>query len=254
MEDFMRTFLALVMSAFLSLGSLGASADEAVTYKVNGAEYEGFFVKAEGESKGLVIIVHDWDGLTDYEKERARMIAEMGYDAFAVDVFGKGVRPDTLEARRAETGKLYKDREALRARLMAGYEQARKLSDNDAVVIGYCFGGAAALELARSGKATNVKGFVSFHGGLATPEGQSYPASTPPLLILHGGADPVVKMSEVANLAEELEKAGVEYEIQVYSGAPHAFTVFDSKDYRELADAKSWNAFLDFLEERLNEG
>ena len=129
--------------------------------------------------------------------------------------------------------------------------EARKSSDKAAVVMGYCFGGAATLELARSGKGVNVKGYATFHGGLKTPAGQSYPASTAPILIAHGGADTAIKMADVAGIATELEAAGVSYDIEVYSGAPHAFTVIGSKRYRAHADKKSWNAFADFLKRNL---
>ena len=113
--------------------------------------------------------------------------------------------------------------------------------------MGYCFGGAATLELARSGKAEGIAGYTSFHGGLATPEGQAYPSETPPILIAHGGADTSVTMDDVAALAGELESAGVKYEIQVYSGAPHGFTEFSSDRYQKRADEQSWKAFSDFL-------
>ena len=117
--------------------------------------------------------------------------------------------------------------------------------------MGYCFGGAAALELARSGKANDIAGYASFHGGLKTPKGQSYAKNTPPILIAHGGADRAIKISQVADLSTQLEAAKVPYEIQVYSGAPHAFTVFGSKRYRETADKQSWGAFSDFLSKNL---
>jgi dienelactone hydrolase len=194
-----------------------------------------------------VLIIHDWDGLTDYEQKRAEMLAELGYDAFAVDLFGKGNRPMETDAKRAETGKLYSDRDRMRSLLLGGLAEARKLSAAPTVVMGYCFGGAAVLEMARSGQADKVAGYATFHGGLATPAGQSYPAATPPLLIAHGGADTAITMDEVAGLSKELEAAGVTYEIQVYSGAPHAFTVFGSQAYRETADRESWQAFQDFL-------
>ncbi|TVQ55572.1 MAG: dienelactone hydrolase family protein [Rhodobacteraceae bacterium] len=213
--------------------------------------FEGYFVPAEGEAQGLVVIVHDWDGLDAYEATRARMIAEMGYDAFALDLFGAGVRPDTLDGRRAATGALYADRAEMRARLTAGLEEAQALSGAGAatVVMGYCFGGAATLELARSGLGEGIVGFVSFHGGVDTPEGQSWPADAAPVLILHGGADQNPSMADVAQLSVELEAAGVDYEIAVYAGAPHAFTVFGSDRYRERADRLSWAAFSRFLEE-----
>lgn len=230
-----------------------AQAGESVTYSVGGAEYEGYSAAAMGDSKGLVLIIHDWDGLTEYEQQRAEMLAEMGYDAFAVDLFGKGNRPGTIEGRRAETGKLYSDREKMRSLLMGGYAAARESASGPAVVMGYCFGGAAVLEMARSGQAEDVAGYATFHGGLSTPDGQSYPSSTPPLLIAHGGADSSITMDDVATLSKELEETGVTYEIQVYSGAPHAFTVFGSDRYRERADRESWEAFQDFLAENLTE-
>jgi len=236
-----------VMGLVAALVPFGAAAGESVTYSVDGADFEGYGAAAKGSSKGLVLIIHDWDGLTDYEQKRAEMLAELGYDAFAVDLFGKGNRPMETDAKRAETGKLYSDRDRMRSLLLGGLAEARKLSAAPTVVMGYCFGGAAVLEMARSGQADKVAGYATFHGGLATPAGQSYPAATPPLLIAHGGADTAITMDEVAGLSKELEAAGVTYEIQVYSGAPHAFTVFGSQAYRETADRESWQAFQDFL-------
>ena len=224
-----------------------ALAGEKVVYTVEGGNFEGYSAPAQGTSKGLVLIIHDWDGLTDYEEKRAEMLAEMGYDAFAVDLFGQGNRPETTEAKRAETGKLYQNRETMRGLILGGLAEARKLNGGPAVVMGYCFGGAAALELARSGKARDIAGYASFHGGLDTPEGQSYPADTPPLLIAHGGADSAVTPEHLTALWQQLETAGIPYEIEVYSGAPHAFTVFGSQAYREVADKQSWDAFQDFL-------
>ena len=119
--------------------------------------------------------------------------------------------------------------------------------------MGYCFGGAAVLELARSGKAVYIAGYATFHGGLTTPQGQSYPSDTPPILVMHGGADSSITMDDVAALSRELESAGVPYEIQVYSGAPHAFTNWDSERYRKQADEQSWDAFSDFLATNLSE-
>lgn len=239
-----QMILGLVAAAAVSLG---AQAGQTVNYTVDGAAYEGYSAKASGASKGLVLVIHDWDGLTDYEVKRADMLAELGYDAFAVDLYGKGNRPVETGAKKAETGKLYKDREKMRALILGGLAEARKLGGGDAVVMGYCFGGAAVLELARSGKAQDIKGYVTFHGGLTTPEGQSYPQDTAPILVAHGGADKAITMDHVAGLSKELEAVGVPYEIQVYSGAPHAFTVFGSNRYRERADMQSWSAFKDFL-------
>lgn len=247
-----RTLSASALACALALSAAPAAlAGEAVTYTVNGGAYEGYAAKAKVTSKGLVIVIHDWDGLTDYEVQRANMLAEMGYDAFAVDLYGKGNRPVETGAKKAETGKLYKDREKMRALIIGGLAEARKVSSMPTVVMGYCFGGAATLELARSGKGDNIKGFASFHGGLKTPAGQSYSKDTAPIMIAHGGADAAIPLSDVANLAGELEAAGVTYTAKIYSGAPHAFTVIGSSRYQERADKQSWSAFQAFLDETL---
>ncbi len=236
---------AMILLCVTSFNS--ANAGDSVVYSVDGSEYQGYQSKAIGASKGLVVVIHDWDGLTSYEERRVNLLAEMGYDAFAVDLYGKGNRPLETGAKKAETGKLYNDREKMRALILGSLTEARKLSSKSAVIMGYCFGGAATLELARSGNAENVKGFATFHGGLKTPEGQSYPKNTPPLLIAHGAADSSITMQDVATLSGELEAAGVTYTMEVYSGAPHAFTVFGSDRYQERADKLSWEAFTKFL-------
>jgi len=246
-----KTLRASFAAALIAALPLAAQAGEVVNYTVDGEAFEGYAAKAEGSSKGLVLVIHDWDGLTDYEVKRAEMLAAMGYDAFAVDLYGKGNRPVETGAKKAETGKLYKDRERMRSLILGGLTEARKSGTQPTVVMGYCFGGAATLELARSGKASDITGYATFHGGLKTPDGQSYSASTPPILVAHGGADTSITMDHVAGLAVELEAAKVPYEIQVYSGAPHAFTVFGSDRYREVADTQSWDAFGDFLADNL---
>ena len=118
-----------------------------------------------------------------------------------------------------------------------------------ALPIWYCFGGTAVLELARSG--VDLKGFVSFHGGLDLPEGQDYAGVRGRVLVLHGTADESVSMDQFAALARGLEEKGVAHEMITYGGAPHAFTVFGTERYREDADRKSWKRFTDFLGETL---
>lgn len=120
------------------------------------------------------------------------------------------------------------------------------------IVKGYCFGGAVALEMARSDMASLASGYATFHGGLSTPEGQSWNGDEPPVLVLHGGADTSITMQDVATFATELETVGGAYTIEVYSNAPHAFTVFGSDRYRERADAASWDAFTAFLSENIS--
>jgi dienelactone hydrolase len=222
-----------------------------VTYEVNGKPYEGYFVSPSANAP-LILLIHDWDGLTEYEVKRANMLADMGYVVFAADLFGAGVRPTEVQDKRQHTGELYKDRDKMRALLQAALETARSKGGNvnNAVAMGYCFGGAAVLEFARSG--ADLKGFVTFHGGLSTPEGQDYSKTKGKLLILHGTADTAITMDQFAKLATELEEKGVSHEMITYGGAPHAFTVFGEDRYRKDADEKSWKRFTEFLGETLN--
>lgn len=247
----MRIALAAATLAIAISPAFAPAMAEDIDYQAAGKKLTGYFAAAE-DPKGLVLIVHDWNGVDGYERRRADMLAELGYDAFVLDMFGATTRVETIDDRRAATGALYKDRELMRGLATAGMAQARALSDADNVVVmGYCFGGAVALEMARSDLAGQAAGFATFHGGLSTPEGQGWPAETPPLLVMHGGADSSVTIQDVATFAEELEAAGATYTIEVYSGALHGFTEFDSDAYQERADKESWKAFTAFLAERL---
>jgi dienelactone hydrolase len=247
----MRTWISALITliAMQPPASLAASG-KSVTYEIDGQAYEGYYV-SPAENAPLVLLIHDWDGLTDYEIKRANMLAAMGYAVFAADLFGAGVRPVKLEVRRQHTGELYKDREKMRA-LMSGALQAAAAQGGDtgnAVAVGYCFGGAAVLELARTG--VDLKGFTTFHGGLQTPDGQDYSRTKGEILVMHGSADTAITLDQFAALAKELEAAGVKHQMVTYSGAPHAFTVFGGERYREDADRKSWALFTEFLKEQL---
>ncbi|CZF79594.1 dienelactone hydrolase family protein [Grimontia marina] len=231
--------------------SFNAMAGEVVNYSSNGIALEGYYAPAQQDAKGSVILIHDWDGLTGYEQKRVDMLSSMGYNTFAIDLYGQGNRPVDTKAKKEEVGKLYRDRAKMRGLILAGLDKAREMGAEDVVIAGYCFGGAATLELARSGQGSGIKGYATFHGGLATPNDQSYPKNTAPIFISHGGADSSIPMSDIADLSEELEEADIPYLIEVYSGAPHAFTVFESPRYREVADKRSWATFTSFLEENL---
>ncbi len=244
----MKTFFAGL--ALLILPVVAIAAGSPINYLVGDEEYAGYFISPTADAP-LVLMVHDWDGLTDYEIKRARMLADLGYAVFAVDMFGQGVRPSAIEDKKRLTGALYQDREKMRRLLNAAYEVAREQGAqvDNAVIMGYCFGGAVVLEYARSG--ADLKGFVSFHGGLTTPEGQDYARTKGSVLVLHGSADSAVSMADFAGLTVELEQHGVPHEMITYSGAPHAFTVFGSDRYRQDADEKSWQRFVAYLAETL---
>ncbi len=242
----MKTICAFLLMLFVAIPAWAQGTN--VRYEVNGQPYEGYYVSPKNDAP-LVLLIHDWDGLTDYEFRRADMLADLGYAVFAADLFGAGIRPEKMEDRRRLTGELYQDRQKMRDLLYGALKaaQARAGTVNNAVAMGYCFGGTAVLELARSG--ADLRGFVTFHGGLATPEGQDYNKTKGELLILHGTADTSVSMKDFAALAEALEQKGIHHEMITYSGAPHAFTVFGSDRYREDADRKSWQRFTAYLGE-----
>lgn len=237
------------LTLVLTLPGAAFAAGSNVDYTLGDLAFRGYLATPEGAPRGTVLIVHDWDGLTEYERARADKLAAEGFAAFAVDLFGVA---ETLEGpadyRRA-TGALYRDREAFRARLSAALDAAKAQpgTTSQAIIMGYCFGGAAVLEAARA--ALPLQGFVSFHGGLGTPDGQSYANTPAPVLILHGSADPVSGMVELATLIDELQTAGVPHNAEVYGGARHSFTVPGSRDYDAVADGKSWDALMRFLDQ-----
>lgn len=251
--------LQLIFAVFTLSLAVVASARAEITgvdydYRINGTAYQGYVAHNSNleESRGTVLIIHDWDGLTDYEKRRAEMLASLGYTAFAIDVYGRDNRPTSMQENQQRSGEMYADRAAFQRRLSAALDAVDDIpgGTDKVVVIGYCFGGAGVLELARTGAET--EGFVSFHGGLGLPEGQDYNEVSAPILIQHGSADPVSGMSDVAALLDALQAAGVEHQANIYGGARHAFTVYGSGDYDLDADRASWQALTAFLEERLD--
>ena len=248
-----RNALAAATALVLAGPASAELAGQDFDYQVGDITFQGYVARNIDlpESRGTVLIVHDWDGLGDYEKRRAEMLAAKGYTAVAIDLYGKDRRPTSMDENRARSGELYADRDAFRARLMGSLEAAQALegTPDQTVLMGYCFGGAAALEAARAGM--DIAGFVSFHGGLGTPEGQDYSATGAPVLLLHGSADPVSGMADLAALLDEMQAAGVDHDARIFGGARHSFTVYGSQDYDLDADQGSWSALQEFLADRL---
>lgn len=243
-----ETLLATVP---LSLESRIETAE--VAYAHDGTELEGYLAydsAADGLRPGI-LIVHDWNGVGDTVRMRAQMLARLGYVAFAADIYGRGIRPQGQDAS-ALAGEYYRNLPLLRARVTAGLDE---LAANPAVdptrlvVIGYCFGGTAALEFARTG--TEVRGVVSLHGGLITHDPSDADAIRAKLLVLTGGVDPVVPDAALAAFQDELRAVpAIDWQVTSYSGAPHAFTV-PGQNFRPVADARAWRAMLAFFDEVL---
>ena len=231
-----------------------------VEYRDGDVLLEGFLVhddKATAQAKPGVLVIHQWLGITDHEKARARMLAELGYVAFVADIYGKGERPKDRSEAPKFAGKYKGDRKLFRKRLNLALEEIRKQPGVDKTrigAIGFCFGGTGVLELARSG--ADVAGVVSFHGGLDSPspaDGKSIKAK---VLVLHGADDFHVKETDIAAFRKELDEAKVDWQMISYSGAVHAFTQKEAGDdpsdgvaYQERADKRSWTAMRNFFEE-----
>lgn len=234
---------------FLFFISFSAFAKD-YSYKYDGNVYEGYVLNSK-KGAPLIFIVHDWDGLTDYEKKRSQMLKGLGFSVFSIDMYGKGVRPTNFEDKKKMSRSLYADRKKMRGLMNQAFKEAKKLGLNvkNALAVGYCFGGTSILEWAKSG--VELKGFASFHGNLAVKEGESYENVKSKIAVFHGTADQAVSMDDFAGLAKHLEEKKIPHEMITYSGAPHAFTVFGSERYRENADKKSWMHFQQFLKEQL---
>lgn len=241
----------LTLGAIVIGGIFAAQQDiktETVFYNEGETQCEGFVAHKAGIKKApVVLIVHDWNGQDDYERGRAKQIAELGYIGFAIDVYGRGVRPTNAQESGKQAMTYYADNALFRRRLTAAYEQAKKLpgaDPNRIAVMGYCFGGSGSLELARSG--ANLVGAVSFHGGLSTSNPAKPGVVKCPILVLHGAADPVVPKAQVDAFAKEMNDAKVKWSMVSYPGAVHAFTV-PGPNYQEEADKKSWEEMRKFF-------
>ncbi|HUU43155.1 MAG TPA: dienelactone hydrolase family protein [Planctomycetota bacterium] len=246
----------LIVISMLALAATLANAEVraiAAEYRVGDTVLEGYFAyddAVEGRRPG-VLVVHEWWGLNDYAKRRARELAELGYVAFAVDMYGKGVLAKERDEAGKFAGALRGDRTLMRARVNAALEVLKGHALCDAkrtAAIGYCFGGGVVLELARSG--ADVTGVVSFHGNLDTPDPADAKNIKAKVLVCHGADDPVVPAEQVLAFEKEMRDAKVDWQMIVYGGAVHAFTNRDAgASYNAKADARSWQHMRLFFAE-----
>ncbi|MFZ0789568.1 MAG: dienelactone hydrolase family protein [Chromatiaceae bacterium] len=259
-----RPPVARILALALALGSTAALAEvktEAVQYQDGDQVLNGFIAydDAVTDKRPGVLVVHEWWGLNDYAKRRAEMLAELGYVAFAADMYG-----DNKVTRHAADAKgwmmqVTENQEAWQKRAMAGLEALKasdKVDPERLAAIGYCFGGATVMQLAYAG--ADLDGVASFHGSLppATPEQQE--AIKASVLVAHGDKDPMVPPERVAAFRQALDAAGTDWEMAIYAGAKHGFTNpgagdygIDGIAYDPKADARSWALMRDFLSEVL---
>lgn len=266
----MKKFTALfALLLFACPAVLAEVQTKEVTYKDGDIELRGYLawdpellpklLNPEGALAPGVLIVHQWMGLTDYEKGRAEQLAKLGYVAFALDIYGIDNRPKDRGEAGAKAGKFKNDRKLFRKRLNLGLEQLTANINVDpkrVAAIGYCFGGTGVLELARSG--ADIAGVVSFHGGLDSPTPEDGKNIKCKVLVCHGADDPFVPQEGIAAMKKEFNDAKVDWQMIEYSGAVHSFTQPMAGDdpsrgaaYDKQADRRSWKHMRIFLNETI---
>lgn len=230
-----------------------------VGYAHDGTRMTGLLV-APRDARGLpaVLLVHDAFGLSEDMISIARRIAELGLAVFAADVWGERTQPASESEIGPLIGSMTADRTRWMARLVAAHEEAREQPEIDGsavVVLGYCFGGSSALEYVRTG--ADVRGVVSVHGGLDLLEDDwSASCASARVLVCTGAADPLATAAQRERLETSMTSAGLAWELDLYSGARHAFTSPRAKDspnpdlaYDARATARAWNATTALLHE-----
>jgi dienelactone hydrolase len=258
------SFIVPLILAALAARACGEIRTQVIEYRDGAAVLEGFMAydDATEEIRPAVLIAPEWWGLTDYPKHRAEQLARMGYVAFAIDMFGNGKITDDPSEAGKWTGPFYSDRKFCRQRAQAGLDTllAQKYVDKSRVAaIGYCFGGMVALELARSG--APLAGVITFHGDVRRADDEGPDDIKAKILVCHGGDDPLVPAKALQDFQDEMKEAKADYQINLYSGAKHAFTNpaadshhIDGIAYNEQADKRSWMALNDFFSEIFKPG
>lgn len=258
----MKRIAALLICLLMSLPMLAEIKTKEVVYKDGATTLTGHLAwddakhNAAGKSPA-VLIVHQWMGLTDYEKGRAEQLAKLGYVVFALDIYGTDFKPTNMQESGKASSTFKNDRKLFRKRLNLGLDQLKNVSyvDGDRVsAIGYCFGGTGVLELARSG--AEVAGVVSFHGGLDAPTPEDAKNIKGKVLVLHGADDPFVSREGIDAMKTSFNGAKVDWQMVEYSGAVHSFTQpMAGNDnargaaYNEKADKRSWKHMRTFFNE-----
>lgn len=261
----MRRSLAVVALSLFAIGSAAAAVKgEAVEYKSGGTTFKGYLAydaAAKGKRPG-VLVVHEWWGHNEHARAAARKLAQAGYVALAVDMYGGGKTADHPKDAGAFSGEVRKNMALMKERFGAARAFLAKQASVDTArvaAVGYCFGGSVALEMARQGE--DLRAVAAFHAGLATESPAKKGKFKPQVLVLTGAADPMIDAAQVAAFEAEMKAAGVKYKVVSYPGAKHGFTNPDATAkgkqfniplaYDADADKKSWAEATAFLRSAL---
>jgi dienelactone hydrolase len=256
----MKTTLCFIGLMFASAAAHAAVQGKEVSYSANGTTLKGYIAyddTVKGKRPGILVI-HEWWGHNEYARRRARMFAEQGYTALALDMYGDGKQAHHPDDAGKFASEVSKNAVLAKARFDAAYNLLSKEETVDAgkiAAVGYCFGGSVALNMARMGEP--LKAVVSFHGGLGTDHPAEAGKVKARIASFTGEDDPMIPATQVAAFRQEMDKAGVSYKVVTYPGAKHAFTNPDADKYGQefklplaynaAADKASWQEGLAFL-------
>jgi dienelactone hydrolase len=254
----MKKILLVALVFLLTLSAEGKIMTRECAYKLDTITFKGFLAyddAVKGKRPG-VLVVHEWWGLNDFARAQAKKLAEMGYVALAADMYGNGLNTTDPKIAGAMAGSV-RGTPRLRERALAGLSELLRQPEADprrVAAIGFCFGGTAVLDLAYGG--AEVKGIVTFHGGLFSPKEQDLKNIKTKLLILHGADDPTMPRDTVLAFQESMRKSGADWQMVYYANAVHGFTnpangTDNAKGvaYNPLAAQRSWKAMEAFLKE-----
>lgn len=227
------------------------------TYSDSNNTYHGLFVRDDSQhAKATILIAHTWDGRGKFVEIIAERLVALGYQAFAIDMYGDGITEQDPKKCEALMKPLVENRNELQARINLALAHLKTLKEVDAqkiIAIGYCFGGMCVLDLARSN--AELLGVVSFHGLLHAPQTPSQSIQTK-ILVLHGHDDPMVPVAQVNALKTELTQLKVDWQLHAYSNTVHAFTnklanMAGTAMYKASSDRRAWQSMLNFFDELL---
>ncbi|MBA2650200.1 MAG: dienelactone hydrolase family protein [Legionella sp.] len=221
-------------------------------------ELHGFLAYGENHDKPLpaVIVAHDWTGRNEFACQKAQMFSQMGYLGFALDMFGQARLGNTTDEKMALIHPLVNDRALLRDRVYSAFDALvamEEVDSNRIAIVGFCFGGMCALDLARSG--ADLKAAITFHGLLNPPEQPQSEDIKAKILVLHGYDDPLVKPEQVTAFCREMDAAQVDWQVHMFGQVEHAFTNPNAHDenaglvFNALASERSWGMMTQFLTE-----
>jgi dienelactone hydrolase len=258
----MRVCIALLMMGLAGLAQAAIKTEQIDYQSADGTRLVGYYAyddAIKGQRPG-VIVVHEWWGLNDYAKRRARDLAALGYSAMAIDMYGEGKNTEHPKDAMGFMQAALKDSDAAAKRFDAGVAQLKKQAQTNPdkiAAIGYCFGGKVVLDAARRGEA--LAGVVSFHGALVTNTPATPGSVKAPILVEHGARDSMVTAENVAAFKSEMDKAGAKYQFVTLADAKHGFTNPDADrlshgehggpdiGYNKAADESSWKDMQAFL-------